>query len=248
LIDSVSITVPKLLNVDVDPILEELRGVCLGTYNVLGEVIRHRIQLITTEFSEQLYLTFRSYCTKESVKRDFWFAAISDNYGFRLAENRIGSELIVGIPNAFRRSKSSLSAEIIDTALPIQGLLMRNVFNTSDPIDVDIGDSDYGKSKSTYAEAMCALYGGTAFTIFPIYVRDGWAVLGLSSIQNRAEVYKILSDKREEFVSICENSKNRAKNALTRVKRRMPTMPLAEFGGKFFGNASAEFIKAMSGI
>jgi hypothetical protein len=140
-----------------------------------------------------------------------------------------------------------LGAELIDTALPVQGLLMKNVFAINNPIDVDVGGADYGKKRSSYYEAMVTLYGGTKFTIYPIYSEETWAVLALSSTQWRPEVSKILADSKEEFVDICIRSKKRVREAMKKISTSARSSSWSGWG-KLVGAAGAEFTKGMAGM
>lgn len=246
-IGSITLTCPYVLPLNMESTLNEIRSFCIAAYNVLEETLKLRVRSLTSDIAEQLYFTFRSYCLNEQTKSDLWFAGISENHGFRLVDSKLGEEVIVKIPQAFGRSKATLATQIIDTALPVEGLLMKHVFNTDLPIDVDINQADYGKNKSPYSEAMQALYKGTAFSIHPVFSDGNWAILALSSIKSRDEVWGIIQANRQEFESICRDSKNRVRLALKRIVEKSAGDWHANWG-KFFGQAGSEFLKNMAGI
>lgn len=244
-IDRINFIYPSIINIDSERLLEEIREICDGTYNVLFEAIRLKIKSFISDLSEELYFTFRSLCKNRAIKDDFWFAGISGGHGFRLIDSAVGEYVVKNLPSAFNRSGVSLATELIDTALPVEGLLMKDVFNTDHPIDVDISDAEYGRNLSSYAEAMMALYRGTSFTIYPIYSDGDWAILALSGTKWKHEVSDIIYNNIDEFRSICDKSRRILSESLKKMTRGFRDGRWSSWG-EFFGAATAEFLKGIA--
>jgi hypothetical protein len=149
---------------------------------------------------------------------------MSDDYGFRLFDESIVAstfDVVKQYTARFHRGANDVTAEILKTALPLKGLLMRYSIGRNEPIDVDISDAEYSKERTGYAEAMLSLYGATSFTIFPIIAdaESGTRVIALYPTSLNSEIAQVLGIHRRQLRQICINSYNKIKSTLAVLDR-----------------------------
>jgi hypothetical protein len=163
----------------------------------------------------RLYSYMRNIFPTPEVSENLWFAVLTEEYGFRLIDPEAVDRafgLMETHARAYGHSPTQLVAELLQTRLPRERLLMHRALALGQCIDVDLADADYRKEGAIYATALASLYGSDAFTIFPLREDGRFSILalfptGMPIIRER------LTAHREELIAIASSTGQEVKEA-----------------------------------
>lgn len=146
----------------------------------------------------RLYAYMRSIFPSAEVADNLWFAVLTEEYGFRLIDPQAADRaygLMEPHARAYGHSPTQLVAELLQTRLPREKLLMHKALALGQCVDVDLADASYRKEGALYATVLAALYGSDAFTIFPLREDGRFSILalfptGMSIIRERLGAHR----------------------------------------------------------
>lgn len=151
-------------------------------YTWIKERIDNFVKQQEVALGEKLYAYMRSIFPSEEVAENLWFAVLTEEYGFRLIDPK-AADRAYGLmrPHArtYGHSPTQLVAELLQTRLPRETLLMHKALALGQCVDVDLADASYRKEGALYATVLAALYGSDAFTIFPLREDGRFSILAL---------------------------------------------------------------------
>jgi len=166
-----------------------------------------------SKLSIRLYDYIVKYIESEEIRKNLWFSAMTDGYGFRLINDELAKQSF----NIFKRNlNDSLSysanryvSELLSTYLPENIMLMKKAIEKGKCIDVDLKDAVYKEDRAIYALTMSTLYGCDSFTVYPIYKGDKFSVGSVFDTKNKEFIQPFLDVHRENIMKICvEHSGN----------------------------------------
>ena len=128
------------------------------------------------EVARGLYSEVRRIIPEPQLHRDVWLGMLGQALGFRLVDPLVVRSAVADMQPSGSDSLR-LVAELLQTRLPRQGLLMNSVLASDRYMEVDLRDAQYMKDGSVYAVALMALYGGTRLAMLPVYKSDRQNVL-----------------------------------------------------------------------
>lgn len=205
--------------------LAHLIKVTLETiYSWIEERVNRSVRAETVSMASELYSRARTLILNRAVWGELWFGAMSDGVGFRLFDDYVTQaafELVQHSAPKFGRGANDIVAEILKTARPIEGLLMRHSVDKTEPLEVDISDAEYGKDNNSYAQAMSALYDSTSFTIFPILTESNYhdKVIALYPTLLKEAIEPTLRAHRDEFRQIAISANAKIRSTLQALRR-----------------------------
>jgi hypothetical protein len=131
---------------------------------------------------EALYSLVRRIMPEPSLHRYVWFATVGPLYGFRFVSRPVTEQALEKL-KSFVNGKTidplDLLAALLASRRPKGGLLMTKAIAEGRCIEVDVADADYAHDGNYYAYVLTALYGGTAFTIYPVHSIGEFHVVAL---------------------------------------------------------------------
>jgi hypothetical protein len=164
---------------------------------------------------QRLYSYMRSIFPADEASENLWFAVLTESYGFRLIDPQAVDRaygLMAPHARAYGYSPAQLVAELLQTRLPREKLLMHKALALGQCVDVDLADASYRKEGAIYATVLASLYGSESFTIFPLREDGQFSVLalfpaGIPLIRER------LTAHREQLVKIASDMGHEIKQA-----------------------------------
>lgn len=132
--------------------------------------------------AKKLYDELRLVVLDKDKREEVWFATLSSEYGFRLADPRVGSKALDAIRKGIGGDSVSplvVLSQLIETRLPRELLLMNEAAKTEKIVDASIPRSGYAISGHGYTYVMQVLYDSDSFGILKICEKDGVVVLAL---------------------------------------------------------------------
>jgi hypothetical protein len=175
----------------------------------------HRAEL---SVAAEMYSLVRGILPARAAHENLWFACLHREFGFRLVDPVVSSaalQLIDENVERFGGSAAQFLAELLQTRLPRDQLLMQRSHELGTTLEVDVADAGYTRKGDIYSYVLTALYGSTAFTIFPVYAVGPTTIFALypagqSEIadhlrQHRSELERMASDvatRLDEYASL----------------------------------------------
>jgi hypothetical protein len=132
--------------------------------------------------ASEMYSLVRGLLPAKADHENLWFACLHREFGFRLVDATVSSaalELIDENAERFGGSAAQFLAELLQTRLPREQLLMQRSHELGTTLEVDVADAGYTRKGDIYAYVLAALYGSTAFTIFPVYATGATTIFAL---------------------------------------------------------------------
>ncbi|MDA2933465.1 hypothetical protein MYX82_03890 [Acidobacteria bacterium AH-259-D05] len=214
---------PQHLRVNVDLAVGLVRGLYETGYGWIRNQIELLAQRENIALVDDLYNYLRRIFPAKELRKNLWFASITEGYGFRLIERHVAAEsfeLIDRHAGLYGYSTSRLVSELLSTRLPSEGLLMQIALNLNQCIDGDLSLAKYKKEGSIYAGTMEALYGRESFTIFPVRTGEKLSVFALFPTEDRSSIEPILVEHTAELSEMVVNASPRIERALKIFDRK----------------------------
>lgn len=215
----VLIILPKLLDEKTKyPVLYYwIKEIFEAGYFWFFETVAQIVNEDCENLSKRLYGYVQKYITSEELRKNLWFSAITDGFGFRLLNEHVTKEsfrLIQRNLHALDYSANRYVAELLCTYLPEDIMLMKKVFDKNKCIDVNLKDAKYKKEGSIYALTLASLYGCDSFTIYPIYVGEKLSIANVFDTKQRKYIEPILDAHKNSLSEICKEETENVKKIL----------------------------------
>jgi hypothetical protein len=157
-------------------------AICESGYAWIRERIEELVASEEVALGARLYRYARTIFPSRKINENLWFAVVSEQWGFRLIDGTVvdrAFDLMKPQALEYGHSTTKLVAELLQTRLPREKLLMQQALTLGQCIDVSLADAQYRQEGSIYASVLSALYGSDAFTIFPIRQEGQFSILAL---------------------------------------------------------------------
>jgi hypothetical protein len=169
----------------------------------------------------RLYDYAKTIIHPKELLRNLWFASITEGFGFRLLNATVVEQsfnLIQKNVHEFRQSTNSFVAELLNTKLPEDKLLMINAIKQKDSIDANLKNAKYKKTDSFYAVTLKALYGQNYFTVHPIFESDKFCIVALFDTKDKNQITPLFDLHKKDFEDICQESIGGVRALLRKLK------------------------------
>lgn len=196
---------PEFLKIDPNATLGLIKTMFEVGYNWYFEQIDRIVASLEVSLADELYSYTRKIIYNKQLRDNLWFSSITDGYGFRLIGrdvSRSSFKLIDGNNKSSFHSTNRLVAELLNTRLPSNQLLMNQCALLKQCIDADMSNADYSKGDNIYGLTLAAFYDSTSFTIYPIYISDRFAVFCLFPTEHNKYLSEILSQHSNELTEV----------------------------------------------
>lgn len=193
----VHIFVSSQLKVQNENLMTAVKTVFETSYKWFGIKTEDFVCRETVSVANKVYSFLRTIICNDTLYKSLWIAVVGKGYGFRLVNREQVNELFC----TFAENKD-LSVSVIDcvsnllsTKLPYDELLMKAALDYNQSIDGDISNAKYSKNGNRYSKTMYSLYGGNAFSIYPI-MQDEIGIVALYPVEYKEEIKKHLDSSR----------------------------------------------------
>jgi len=206
---SFNITYPKKLKIKKQDTQELITTIFETGYNWFYEKTIELAKQEENKLGYQLYEFLKTIIHSKELRNNLWFASITGGYGFRLLNESVAREsfkLIHKNIKQFEKSTNLFVAELLNTKLPEDQLLMINAIKVKSSIDANLKNASYNKTDSLYAATLKCLYGQNQFTVYPVYENDKFCVVALFDTKNKNQLVPILLRHKTEIDEICKKS------------------------------------------
>lgn len=220
---SFDLTFPKKVRVKKEEVQDLVTTVFETGYNWFFEKTLEMVRREEDRLGYGLYSFARTVIHSKALLDSVWFASITKGFGFRLLNEAVARESFRLIkPNAakFKRSTNVLVAELLNTKLPEEQLLMIKAITAKTTIDANLRNAAYNRTDSLYAATLKALYGQNHFTVYPVYESDRACVVALCDTKTKNEIIPILTRHQAELSAICRSSIGGIHGLLESLKAR----------------------------
>ena len=180
--DKVEVLLPRCITEHATLIVESVVAICESGYAWIRERIEELVASEEVALGARLYRYARTIFPSRKINENLWFAVVSEQWGFRLIDGTVvdrAFDLMKPQALEYGHSTTKLVAELLQTRLPREKLLMQQALTLGQCIDVSLADAQYRQEGSIYASVLSALYGSDAFTIFPIRQEGQFSILAL---------------------------------------------------------------------
>lgn len=187
-----------------EPLGVLVKRLCDEASNYIAETILSRLNSGELRVAKQLYDLLRIVVTDSETRAKVWFATVGPEYGFRLVDDAAGSgalkAIYAGVGND-AVSPERVLAQLVQTRLPREMLLMDISAKSGSVIDGDIPKAGYAQQGLSYTYVMHALYHSDNFCIFPVYRADPIAVFALFP-SDLDSVRNLLANNASRFAEV----------------------------------------------
>jgi hypothetical protein len=238
LIKQVVLYYPKNLEIKLDSINSLIINILETGYAWFKNKIENLVNNENISLSTNLYDYLKSFIILENIRKNLWFASITNEFGFRLIERNVALNLFEIIDNnstVYGDSTNRFVSEMLSAKLPSEKLLMQKAIDNNEIINANISDSGYHKEGNIYSAAMSALYGTDTFTIHPILIDNNANVLLLYPTEHREFLEPIIEIHKNKLSKISKDSISIIHKTLTMfdLKNNVSTAKIGEFIGGF---------------
>lgn len=206
---SFNLTFPKKVKVKSQDTKELIKTIFETGYNWFFDKTVDLAKQEESKLGYRLYEFAKTIIHSNPLLNNLWFASITKGFGFRLLNESVAKEsfkLIQPNANKFKKSTNALVAELLNTKLPEEQLLMINAITAKTSIDANLKNASYNKTDSLYTATLKSLYGQNQFTVHPIFESDKFCVVALFDLKNKAKLVPILTRHKTELDEICKKS------------------------------------------
>lgn len=208
----------KSLRFNIDILKQAITEILATCYTFYRTKLREFISSDLSNVSKNVYNYIFSIICNDELSKDFWLAIVGNGVGFRLLNPSIVERLF----DTFAKHKhndddvsiNELVANLLDTKLPYEKILMKAAVDSKQCITVDLTNAVYTKEGSLYSKTMYTLYGGESFSIFPVYIND-ISIVALYSVENKDIIETILNNHKTELSEIIKHEMQNIEKAFT---------------------------------
>ncbi len=216
--NSIHFILTKSLRFNIDILRQAVTQILDTCYTFYKIKLREYITSDLANVSKNVYNYIFGIICDDELNNDFWLAIVGNGVGFRLVNPSIVERLFTTFAkhkhNDDDVSINELIANLLDTKLPYEKILMKAAVDYNQCITVDLTNAVYTKEGSLYSKTMYTLYGGESFSIFPVYIGD-ISIVALYPVEKREAIEMILNTYKPKISEIIEHEMQNIEKAFT---------------------------------
>lgn len=202
----VKLYISNLLKLNKENLLSIIKNIFEVAYEWFGVKIEDFVSKKTVSVAHKVYAYIKQILCNDKLFRLFWIAVVGKGYGFRL----VNSEQVNQLYNTFSSNNNGefsvnyYVSNLVSTRLPYDDLLMKAALDYNQTINGDISHAKYTQKGNVYSNTMYSLYGGNAFSIYPL-VQGEIGIVALFPVECKEIIEKQLDYSKDEIVKIINN-------------------------------------------